>query len=148
MTDLNCKQIQIFNVLINKAARKTLGFESYRWSNEKILSKCKWLNGIHTIVYSILLMIHKVNIYSEPKSIRNIIKYSESKRVNYLPILTEHKPKYSAMRNSPLQKGILLYNKLPLSLTILLVKDFKNEIKSYIKSKLPRDRINTYRDYL
>ena len=29
MTDLNCKQIKIFNVFINKAARKTLGFECY-----------------------------------------------------------------------------------------------------------------------
>ena len=66
----------------------------------------------------------------------------------YLPIITDYKPKYSAMRNSPLQKGILLYNKLPLSLTILPITEFKNEIKSYIKSKLPRDRINTYRDYL
>ena len=76
LTDVNYKQLNILNILINKVARRTLGYHSYRWSNTKILKKCKWLNATHLIIYSILTLFHKVNINIIPKSISNLFIYN------------------------------------------------------------------------
>ena len=61
LINMNAKQIKVFNVLINKMGRKAMGFQSYRWTNSKVLRNCKWLNGTHILVYSVLNLIHKIN---------------------------------------------------------------------------------------
>ena len=55
---------------------------------------------------------------------------------------------HEKLNATTLYKGILLYSKLPENLKILDMKKFKNAIKKYIISKIPLDRINTYRDYI
>ena len=37
LSDANQKQINTISVLINKIARKTIGYHSYKWSNKNII---------------------------------------------------------------------------------------------------------------
>ena len=48
--DSNYKQLKTINVTINKIARKCLGFESYKWSNAKVLVKYKMIGVKMTLV--------------------------------------------------------------------------------------------------
>ena len=61
LLNINSKQINTINVLVMKAARQTIGYHSYKWSNFKVLKYCKWLNGIHNIYYATLCFVHKIN---------------------------------------------------------------------------------------
>ena len=104
MTDINSKQIKILNVLIHKLAWSSLGYHSYRWSNIKVLEKCKWMNAPHLIIYASLCLIHKVNTEGIPKSILNMFVYNDkvNSRLTRTPCRLVHFPKYSKL-------DILLY---------------------------------------
>ena len=78
LTNLNAKQLKVFNTLVTKIGRRAIGYHSYRWSNKKLLDKCKWLCGTHTIVYSLLCLIHKLNIYNQPKLIYDLIQFKDN----------------------------------------------------------------------
>ena len=69
LININNKQLNIINVLINKAAGSAIGYHSYKWSNNKILNVCNWLNSTHSIYYATLCFIHKINFEMLPKSI-------------------------------------------------------------------------------
>ena len=88
MLNMNAKQLKIFNVLINKMGRKAMGFQSYKWSNSKLIQKCKWLNGTHTLVYSTLNHIYKVNIMGQPRQISNSMTFrgNENSRLVRAPM--------------------------------------------------------------
>lgn len=147
--NVNAKQLKILNVLINKIGRKAMGFQIYKWSNNKLMQNCKWLNGTHILVYSTLNLIHKVNILGQPKQIINLMKFREKGNSRFVRALIEMKYvfKNEKLNATTLYKGILLYLKIPENLKSLNLKKFKIAIKKYIETKMPLDRINTYRDY-
>ena len=64
------------------------------------------------------------------------------------PIANVHNSTSAITANSLLFKGILLYNKINYNLKTLNIKQFKKEIKHYIKEKLPPDRIVGQSDYV
>ena len=151
LININKKQLNIINVLINKAARNAIGYHSYWWSNTKILKYCNWLNGTHSIYYSTLNFIHKINFEMLPNFlVENIIFNKQIKNIRYTksPISNIYKSKSSITENSLLFKGILLYNKLDPKYKVLNINKFKKDIKLHIKEKLPPDRIVGYNDYL
>ena len=60
LINVNKAQLDSINILINKVARNCLGNESFRWSNQKIMEKCGWLNGTQLLYYSALSFLHKI----------------------------------------------------------------------------------------
>ena len=64
------------------------------------------------------------------------------------PIAMKYVAKNEKLNASTLYKGVLLYSKIPENLKSLNMKKFKMLIKKYIETKMPLDRINTYRDYV
>ena len=110
MINVNAKQLKIFNVLINKMGRKAMGFQSYRWSNSKLMQNCKWLNGTHILVYSTLNLIHKVNILGHPKQINNLMKFREKGNSRFVraPIKMKYTSKNEKLNATTLYKAILL----------------------------------------
>ena len=150
MTDINSKQIKVLNVLIHKLARSSLGYHSYKWSNIKVLEKCKWMNAPHLIIYASLCLIHKVNTEGIPKSILNMFVYNEkvNSRLTRTPSRLVHLPRYSKLEHTTLYRGLLYYNKLGEDIKTLSIKQFKTQVKLFIKQKMPLDRFNTYRDYI
>ena len=150
LININKKQLNIINVLINKAARNAIGYHSYWWSNDKILKYCNWLNGTHSIYYTTLVFVHKINFEMLPEFlVENIIFNKKVKNTRYTksPVSNINKSKSSITGNSLLFKGILLYNKLDPRYKVLNISKFKKEIKLYIKEKLPPDRIVGPSDY-
>ena len=71
-----------------------------------------------------------------------------NKRFVRAPIAMKTESKFEKLNASTLYKGILLYSKIPENLKSLEMKKFKTAIKSHIVTKMPLDRINTYRDYV
>ena len=110
---------------------------------------CKWLNGMHTIIYSTLLLIHKINIIGQPKMLLNMFEYNtnKSQRLTKTPQGMKYKSLNEKINSTTLYKGIFLYNKIPESIKTLNMKKFKGAIKNYIYKNMPLDRINTYKDY-
>ena len=150
LTNLNPKQLKVMNTLVTKMGRRTIGYHSFRWSNRKLLEKCKWLCGTHSIVYSILCLIHKLNIYNQPKLICDLIQFKENNgsRFTKCPESMKYKSKKEKLNSTSLYKGILLYRKLPKSFKSLEMNKFKKLLKVHISERMPLDRINTYRDYV
>ena len=80
LVDINKVQLNKINVAINKVAKHCLGYQSFKWDNNKVLNKLNWLNGTHLIYYSVLNFIHKANFDMEPKSIIDKYSYVEVPR--------------------------------------------------------------------
>ena len=150
LCDINSKQLNTINVLINKIARFCCGFASYRWNNSKTLSKCGWLSGTQLLYYSILNFVHKINFDSNPKALFELFKYKENIRGRYTrcPDSLKREPKTKNTREGLLAKGLFIYKKIPDIYKTYNIKKFKNEIKKYIKEKLPPDKMIKYNDYI
>ena len=150
LTNINAKQLKVLNTLIHKVARTTIGYHSYRWSNCKVLSKCNWLNATQLIVYSILNVVHKVNIDLIPPSILDLFLYSQKENSRFVrtPTGMRYEPKGTKLRDTSLYRGVLLYNKIREDIKVLTNNKFKAALKVFICEKMPLDRINTYRDYI
>ena len=76
--DMNCKQLKTLNVHINKIGRWTMWFVSYKWSNIKVIQKCKWLNGTHMISYAVFLLLYKVTFKNRSVSIKNLMIFNDN----------------------------------------------------------------------
>ena len=101
------------------------------------------------ITYSLFNYCHKIIYNHRPISITDKIEY------NLLPNNGRHvrRPRMKIVANSQkfelslLHRGIFLYSKLPENLVTLNPKQFKSEIKLYIKYNIPIEKIPTRKDY-
>ena len=84
------------------------------------------------------------------KSILNMFVYNDkvNSRLTRTPCRLVHSPKYSKLEHTTLYRGLLYYNKVGEDIKTLPLKQFKTQVKMFIKQKMPLDRFNTYRDYI
>ena len=117
LLNINFKQINIINVLVMKAARQTIGYHTYKWSNFKVLKYCKWLNGVHNIYYATLCFVHKINFEMEPKSLVSQLIFNNDikKNTRFIksPTDNKYKSKSKITSDSLLFNVIYIYNKIP-----------------------------------
>ena len=82
-------------------------------------------------------------------SIQNLLEYNVT-RSDVSRYLRRPYPKYSSKTlitdSSLVHKGSLLYNMLPVQFYTMSLKKFKKEIITYIRIKLPPDKIITRKD--
>ena len=104
------------------------------------------MNAPHLIIYASLCLIHKVNTEGIPKSILNMFVYNDkvNSRLTCTPCRLVHSPKYSKLEHTTLYRGLLYYNKVGEDIKTLPLKQFKTQVKMFIKQKMPLDRFNTY----
>ena len=147
--DLNSKQLNVINVLVNKVARYCMGYKSFRWNNTTLMRKCGWLGGTHLIYYGVLCFIHKINFENLPESLTNLFIYKDNLRGRYTrcPSSTKHKAISKITRDNLFSRGLLYYKKIPDILKTYNIKKFKREVKIYIKENLPPDKLKIHTDY-
>ena len=116
LLNINFKQLNTINVIVTKAARSAIGYHTYKWSNSKVLKYCNWLNVVHTIYYSTLCFIHKINFEMEPKQLVNELIFNNNNKITRFvksPMDNKNKSKSNITSDSLLYNGIFIYNKIP-----------------------------------
>ena len=108
------------------------------------------MSAAHLISYALLTLIHKINIIGKPISLKDLLIYRHKDNVRGVrsPESIAYKPKSQRVYNTAIYRAHLLYSKIPESIKMLNLEIYKKQIKTYIKEKLPPDRINTYKDYI
>ena len=99
-----------------KCSTPILGFVSYKFSTQKVMSKLKWLTAYQVIMKESVLFIHKVIFNNQPKSTWDLITFwlnsSQNYRSSRKPIvIDDHHSK--KVKKSLIYMAIYLYNKLP-----------------------------------
>ena len=148
MINLNSKQLKCINTLIMKTTRIVIGYKSYFWSNMKVMTELNWLNGAHSIYYATLNYIHSINYNNTPEAITSLLEYPTKSTTRYVRTpRVIYKTTSQLTKESLLYKSVLIYKNLPNTLKTMNCKMFKNEVKHFIRSKLPPDRIVGQNDF-
>ena len=81
----------------------------------------------------------RANTEEIPKSILNMFVYNDkvNSRLTRTPFRLVHLPRYSKLEHTTLYRGLLYYNKLGEDIKTLSIKQFKTQVKLFIKQKMP-----------
>ena len=112
----NTQSLNKINSLLLKCTRPILGFQSYKWSRNKILNNLNWSSVFHMIIYESIMFIHKAIFEGYPKTINNMFTFSLRGSQNFSNIrkpMVKREPKGNKDKNTIIFKSIFLYNKMP-----------------------------------
>ena len=140
----NVRSLQKLNTLLIKCTRPILGFESYKWSVQKIMSKMKWQTFYHTVVYESIMFIHKSIFENIPKTITELVTQSLNNECNIRSgrkFLVIREPKSNKERQTLIYKSIFLYNTLPDIFKTYNPKKLKKYLREYIFHNFPNNSI-------
>ena len=141
------KCLSKLQVLLMKCAGPLLGFKSFKFSTQKIMSELKQLSIYQLVTKESVLFIHKIIYENQPKSISNLITFSLSNSKNHR---SAHKSIMVEDHNSKrTQKSVIymsnhLYNYLPSDIKNKNPKSLSKYLQSNIKDYYPFDRIQKY----
>ena len=71
MMNLNCKQLNTLNVLLNKCSHRILGIGSYKMNTLTILSKLNWVSYYQMISLQSMKLIHRISYEQQPPALYN-----------------------------------------------------------------------------
>ena len=123
------------NSLLLKCTHPIIGFQSYRWSRNKILNNLKWSSIFHMITYESIMFIHKAVFENHPKSICNMLTFSLRGSQNLRSIrkpIVRREPISNKDKNTLIFKSIYLYNKMPDIFCKYNPKKLKKPLKAFI----------------
>ena len=130
--------------MLIKCTRPILGFESYKWSIQKIMSKMKWQTFYHTVIYESIMFIHKSIFENIPKTITELVTQSLNNECNIRSgrkFLVIREPKSNKERQTLIYKSIFLYNTLPDIFKTYNPKKLKKYLREYIFHNFPNNSL-------
>ena len=123
---LNCDQKTKIHRIIMRAARCVLNNYCLYESIENILSRLKWYDVREALKIATLKYFHSILLNKKPDLMFSQLKLPQ--RVCSKIALKVY-PKTKMGQNTALYKGFNWYNQLPLEVTQLTIKQFKNIFK-------------------
>ena len=127
-----------------RCARPILGYRSYKFSTQKIMSELGWLTAYQIIMKESILFVHKTIYNNHPKAIFDLFTFSFSNSNN---IRTIRKPMRDVYyRSKKAQKlmlfmGLYLYNKLSNDDKTMNPKRLSKYLNNNVQFYFPFDRI-------
>merc|ERR1712240_121605 len=126
------RSLQKINTLLLKCTRPILGFDSYRRSTNKIMSKINWSTYYHILIYESIMLKQKGVFEGTPKTIMDLITFSLNRTKNIWSIrkpLMKEQTNSSKLQQTVMFKSVYLYNLLPDQLRTYNPKKFKKAPK-------------------
>ena len=135
--DMDYKQQNRLNVLINKCAHRILGIKSYRMTTLHNLKSLNWLTIQQMAIYQSLKVIHRIVTERQPSALVQYL-HSPTQRENTIRInkyvSLQHKYITKKCKNSFFHRTLYIYNDIAEHMKILTPKKFKNSLKNYIRT--------------
>merc|ERR1712240_340878 len=144
MINTDVRSLQKINTLLLKCTRPILGFDSYKWSTNKIMSKINWSTYYHILIYESIMLIHKSVFEGTPQTIMDLITFSLNRTKNIRSIrkpLMKEQTNSSKLQQTVMFKSVYLYNLFPGQLRTYIPKKLKKHLKEFIYQYFPNNNI-------
>merc|ERR1712240_569579 len=144
MVNTDIRSLQKINTLLLKCTTPILGFDSYKWSTNKIMNKINWATYYHILIYESIMLIHKTVFEGTPQTIMDLITFSLNRTKNIRSIrkpLMKEQTNSSKLQQTVMFKSVYLYNLLPDQLRTYNPKKLKKHLKEFIYQYFPNNNI-------
>jgi hypothetical protein len=133
--------IQKIQVAQLKAARIVIGNPCYMQSTSQILNKVNWLSVRQMVIEKSVTIIHNVMSLEKPlgmfKMFKVIKKDLRTRTKPKIERIDGFKPRTQFILEQFYQITLDHYNEIPEEIKQLNKKNFKNQIKTYLKKNIP-----------
>ena len=144
MVNSDLKSLQKINTLLLKCTRPILGYQSYKWSTNKIMKCLKWSTYYHIIIYESIMLIHKCIFEATPLTIMDLITFSINRSSNVRSVrkpLMSEQTKSSKLQQTVIYRSVYLYNLLPDQLRTYNPIKLKKHLKEFLYEYFPNNSI-------
>ena len=111
-----------------------MGNPCLKWSNSRLLNKCKMQTIYHMITEQAINYIHKLQTTQTPQALYNMYNIPKRPQRNNPQLHPKYNPRTKHLKSSIFFKFSKIYANLPNTLKILPIIKFKKQIKTYIQS--------------
>ena len=116
LMNINKRQLNTLNVLLNKCSHQILGITSYRLTTTNILKKLDWLTFPQMFSYQALKLIHRISFKNNPPALCQYLYHSMTRSdLDRLVRKPSPKDQYKSakLKNIFIHRTIYMYNDLP-----------------------------------
>ena len=133
--------------MVMKCSRPILGFKSFKYFTQNIMSELNWLPNYQKITKESILYFHKVFLDNQPAAITQYISFSLSNSQNcrqYRKSLIKENHPSKEMYETIIHITIFLLNKLPIDNYLRNTKKIYRYLKYNMDIYFPFDQIIRY----
>ena len=127
-------QLTDLNTPITKSCRVIMGSRCPRWTNEKLLNKCRMPTVYQSINNQALNYIHRLQSTKIPTALYNMYKIPNRPQRTNQVLKPIYEPKTKQLKASIFFRYTEIYNQLPQTLKALPKTRFKNNLKTHIQN--------------
>ena len=111
-----------------------MGNPCLKWSNNRLLNKCKMQSIYHMITEQVINYIHKLQVTQTPQALYNMYNIPNCPQRTNVHLHPKYTPRTKHLKSSIFFKFSAIYTYLPDSIKTLPINKFKKQIEIHIQT--------------